>query len=218
MMNFIVAGGAIDIDFAKKQIEAFAPCDRYIIACDGGLKACLKMGLQPDYIIGDFDSAGEDLYRQALKLDSQVKKLNPIKDDTDSEASVNLALSANDGDITILGGTGSRLDHVVGNMSLLAFGHDKGRMIYILDPTNRIYMLPAGSAHRIKKSQQHGKYVSIFPYMGPVTGLSLTGFKYPLKNETLTGFTTLTVSNEIVEDEGVISFDQGHLIVMETRD
>ncbi len=217
MMNFIIAGGTIDIDFALSQINAFRPEDRYIIACDGGFKACLDMGLTPDFIIGDFDSAGDGLYRQALELGCQVKKLNPVKDDTDSEASINQALAANEGDITILGGTGSRLDHVVGNMSLLAFGHKQGRMIYLLDPTNRIYMLPAGS-WTIARSKQHGKYISIFPYMGRVTGLSMTGFKYPLDKVTLTGFTTLTVSNEIVEEEGLITFEEGHLLVMETRD
>ncbi len=218
MITVIVAGGSLDLDFAGAFFREHAHEDKIIIACDKGFSHCLDMGIRPDYCIGDFDSAGEELYKKACDMGLPVTKLNPIKDDTDAEASVHFAMEMGQGDIYILGGTGSRLDHVAGNIALLSAANNLGRHIFLIDATNKIYMLSPGSSHTITQKRQHGRYVSLFPYMGQVTGLSLKGFKYSLSDAVITGFNTLTVSNEIVEEEAVISFDTGFLIVMETSD
>ena len=70
----------------------------------------------------------------------------------------------------------------------------------------------------IKRSEQHGTYVSLLPYTPKVTHLTLRGFKYPLKDVTLQSFCSLGISNEIVGEEAGIEFDGGILLVMETRD
>ena len=54
--------------------------------------------------------------------------------------------------------------------------------------------------------------------MGPVSGLTMEGFKYPLSDATLEGFNTLTVSNEIVDETATISIGEGYLIICETTD
>lgn len=218
MITVIVAGGSLDLGFARAFFKEHAHEEKFIIACDKGFGHCLDLDIRPDYCIGDFDSAGEKLYKLACDMGLSVTKLNPIKDDTDGEASVHLALEKGQGDIYILGGTGSRLDHVAGNIALLSGANYLGRRIFLIDPTNKIYMLSPGSRLTILKSNQHGRYVSLFPHMGQVTGLCLKGFKYCLTDAVLTGFNTLTVSNEIVDDEAFISFDTGYLLVMETCD
>ena len=70
----------------------------------------------------------------------------------------------------------------------------------------------------LQKSQQFGKYVSLLPLTTEVTGVTLTGMKYPLRDAAFTSDNTLGVSNEIVEDEAVIDLKNGILIMIESRD
>lgn len=218
MKTFIVGGGTCKKEFIEKTIGQISSEDRHIIACDRGASVLLDLGVRPDFIIGDFDSAAEDTYDRANALGIEIKRLNPIKDDTDAEAAINWALNNTEGDIIFLGATGTRLDHVLGNIALLGKGIDLGRRIYLMDETNKVYMIGRCSRVTIKKDSQYGKYVSVIPYMGNVEGLTMTGFKYPLENYTATGFNTLTISNEIVEAEGIIEIEDGYLVVLESID
>ena len=70
----------------------------------------------------------------------------------------------------------------------------------------------------LQKKDQYGKYVSLLPYSDQVRGVTLTGFKYPLTDYTMGGFNSLGISNEITEEEAVISFMDGQLLVIESRD
>ena len=219
MVNFIIGGGIADENFIKQTIENYDRKQITITACDRGYVVCKSLGLKPDFIIGDFDSSPEGTYEQALEEGCPLVRLNPIKDDSDSEAAINLVIeNTTEGDIVFLAGTGTRLDHVLGNIALLGMALKKGRRVILLDKTNRIQMLTSGQSLTIKKGAQHGKYISLMPYMGPVKGLTLEGFKYSLNNHDIFGFSTLTVSNEISENEGTIRFAEGYLIVMETMD
>ncbi len=220
MINIIVAGGSIDIQFAKNFIEGFSKEERFIIACDKGFNSCDLMEIRPDMVIGDFDSAKDGTYIQVKSRGINLILLNSEKDDTDSEAAVNYILNSHErnGDIYILGATGTRLDHVLGNISLVALGAAKGRNITLLDSHNKITAIPPASTITIDRDLQFGKYISVFPYMGVVTGLTMTGFKYPLDKVRLEGFNTLTVSNEIVDNQAMISTESGYLIIMETKD
>lgn len=196
--------------------------DAFLIAADRGLEAALSLGLKPSVVIGDFDSASKEAknYARTLEEDDSVTViyLNSEKDDTDTEAALSFALENNKepGDIYILGGTGSRVDHVLGNISILGLGHSFGKRVILLDENNRIELLFEG--RKLKKEEAFGKYVSLIPYGDEVKGLTLKGFKYPLKNKTLTGFNSLGISNEITSKEAVISFDSGVLIMVQSKD
>ena len=87
---------------------------------------------------------------------------------------------------------------------------------FLIDSHNRIRLLKARTI--LQKSQQFGKYVSLLPLTTEVTGVTLTGMKYPLQDAAFTSDNTLGVSNEIVEDEAVIDLKNGILIMIESRD
>lgn len=71
----------------------------------------------------------------------------------------------------------------------------------------------------VKKEPQFGKYISFFPMGGDVTELTLEGFKYPLDRHHLTASDSgLTVSNEILEDRGRVTFESGTLLMIMSRD
>ncbi|SES78940.1 thiamine pyrophosphokinase [Pseudobutyrivibrio sp. C4] len=222
-MIAIIGGGSINKNFISEFISKLDEASLSIIACDSGYENCLDIGQEPDIVIGDFDSISKEAYEKLQRSNAEVIKLNPVKDDTDIEAALNIAIRKSMvGDyIYLLGATGKRLDHFLGNVNLLGMGCLKQRKVVIVDEYNYIQMISAGqtlSLSREGAEAQFGHYVSIFPYGGKATGVTMTGFKYPLENATIEGFNTLTVSNEITEEVGSISLKEGYLIVCETRD
>jgi len=183
----------------------------FIIACDRGYVYCERLGLTPDLFIGDFDS-----YSGAVAPGVAVERLIPEKDDTDTESAIRLAIRRGAERITLLGATGTRLDHVLGNIELLGIGLKAGIPIQICDAHNRIRMIDRGMT--LARKEQFGTYVSLIPYTECVEHLTLKGFKYPLTDACLRGFCSLGVSNEIVADTAEISFEGGILLVVESKD
>ena len=203
---FIISGGKIEDAFAKAVLNGVA--EKTVIAADSGMEFLRRNEIIPQIIIGDFDSVSSGTLEWFQKKDDIIwHKLNPVKDDTDTESAIRLAISMGAELITVLGGTGSRLDHVLGNIELLGIGLEAGVKIELLDANNRIRMTDCGMI--LKKEEQFGKYVS---------HLCLTGFKYPLDDYCLKGFCSLGVSNEITEKQAEITFEKGILIVIESRD
>ena len=70
----------------------------------------------------------------------------------------------------------------------------------------------------IEKGETYGPYFSVFPLGEEVFGFSIKGAKYPLTNHTLIPYDSLCVSNQFQEDEVTISFLNGIVILMETKD
>lgn len=214
MVTFILAGGSISLPFLQEQLELWP--DHVVIAADRGLESCMALNIEPDYVIGDFDSLDPRIKEKFLSDQKNVTKLNPVKDDTDTEAALQLAFEKTPGDILILGGTGTRLDHVLGNISVLCQGFAHQRQVMLLDEHNRIRTI--NGPLTIKKAEQFGKYISLLPLTTEVTGLTLRGMFYPLCGFTLKIGTSIGISNEIVAEEAEILFDSGILIVVESRD
>ena len=211
----IVSGGSIDDEFALSWMASYVP--EYTIVADSGMEFFRRNGKKPNMIIGDFDSVNaETLAFFKTQSDIVWKELNPVKDDTDTEFAIYQALALGATEITILGGTGTRLDHVLGNISLLGIGLKKQVQIQLVDAHNRIRMLD--KPVKLSRTEQFGRYVSLIPYNEAVKHLSLKGFKYPLIDFTLEPFNSLGISNEIVEDVAEITFEEGILLVIESRD
>lgn len=211
----IVVGGHIEDGFAKEFIVQEKP--DLCIAADSGMNFFYRTGLKPDWIIGDFDSAsGEALEYFKGQTDISWIKLNPVKDDTDTESAIRKAIALGAEKITLLGATGTRIDHMLGNIELLGIGLQNHIPIQIVDERNRVRMIDSGIT--LEREKQFGKFVSLIPYTNVVKGLTLTGFKYPLYRYDLKGFCSLGVSNEIIEASATIKFEQGILIVIEAGD
>lgn len=191
-----------------------------LVAADSGMEACIEMGIRPKAVIGDFDSAKTEALSYIEKWEkdgTKIIRLNPIKDDTDTESAIRFCVKElGVKTITIFGATGTRLDHVFGNISLLGIGEKENIKITLIDKNNRISLKT--KSFIIKKEEQFGKYISLFPLGGPVEGLTLKGFFYTLLNHTLTGDTSLCVSNEITDSEATVEFSSGKLLLIESRD
>ncbi len=215
MKFLIVSGGSLNKEFVMK-IVGQGRYDR-ILAADSGMNALYAAAVTPDIIIGDFDSADEKIlafFQQNKAIDFCT--LNPEKDDTDTEFAIRESIRRGADSITIIGGTGTRLDHVLGNISLLGIGFEEQISMELLDEHNRIRMIQKPLT--LEKDAQYGKYVSLIPYGGDVQGITLRGFKYPLSDYTMGGFNSLGISNEIVDEKAVIELTGGSLLVIESHD
>lgn len=211
----ILTGGKLSLAFAG----SFLKKSKYekVIAVDGGLEAAKELGIIPDVIVGDFDTVRSEILSYYRKMEHIIWEVHqPEKDDTDTELAIKRALAMNCSHITLLGATGGRLDHMIGNIHLLFPCLQKGTYAEIVDPQNRLYLIDG--EHIFRKDAVWGKYISFLPLTQEVKGITLKGFKYPLTDRDIFIGTSLCISNELVEEKGRITLSDGVLITVESHD
>ncbi|MGN1267236.1 MAG: thiamine diphosphokinase [Dorea sp.] len=211
----IVSGGELDEELTLGLLRQEERV--YVIGVDKGVEFLYEHNITPSYIVGDFDSVNPeiaDYYRN--QTDVPIREFNPVKDASDTEIAIRLAMTLGATELIILGATGGRIDHLWANVQSLTIPFKAGIDAKIMDRQNRISLI--GGETVLKKSEAYGSYFSVFPLAQEVFGLSIKGAKYPLRNHTLTPYDSLCVSNQIEEDEVVIDFLSGIVILMETRD
>lgn len=213
--GIIITGGSVNEPFVLQQIKEKEP--KYLIAVDKGLLFFYQNKILPTHIVGDFDSVPKEVityYRE--HTDIEIRTYNPVKDASDTEIGLRLAIEIGAKKIWMLGATGTRLDHVMANMQILKIALDAKVKAFILDSHNQI------SLHDQKiildKEKQYGNYFSIFPFGGVVEEVSIKGAKYPLENYELRPYDSLCVSNEVQAERTEITFSKGMVLLMETRD
>ncbi|MEY8508763.1 thiamine diphosphokinase [Lachnospiraceae bacterium 42-17] len=211
----IVSGGELKEEFALSVLEKEgANC---VIGVDKGMEFLYRNQITPNYIVGDFDSVNQeiaDYYRNHTNV--PIREYNSMKDASDTEIAVRLAVTLGCSRLLILGATGGRVDHLWANVQTLTIPFRAGIEAEILDTRNRIRLI--GGDTVLKKSETYGPYFSVFPLGNEIFTFNISGAKWPLKNHTLTPYDSLCVSNEIEEDEARIEFSGGIVILMETRD
>lgn len=211
----IISGGVLDESLALAELGKIdAPC---IIGVDKGVEFLYRHEILPSYIVGDFDSLPEEIvlyYKE--RGDVPIRAYNPVKDASDTEIAVRLGVTLGCERMIILGATGGRVDHLWANVQSLMIPFKAGVEAVILDPQNRIRLI--GEETHLFKDEAFGPYFSVFPLGEIIRGFNIQGAKYPLRNHTLMPCDSLCVSNEFEEDEVVIEFSCGAVILMETRD
>lgn len=210
----IVSGGEIDEAFALSVLKKETGC---VIGVDRGMEFLYRHQIMPSYIVGDFDSVDQKVaayYRE--ETDVPIREFNPVKDASDTEIAIRLAMTLGCKEMLVLGATGGRIDHLWANIQSLAIPFRAGVDARILDAKNCIRLI--GGETVIKKDEAYGPYFSVFPLGSEVYHFNIKGAKYPLTDHTLTPYDSLCVSNEWEEEEVKISFMNGIVILMETRD
>lgn len=216
----IVTGGYMNTAFGTEYMKSLS-YDR-LFAVDKGLEYVIAFGLVPDYVVGDFDTVDDNVLRtfEAGKGKGKVERHPARKDETDTELAVWQAMEEGAQQITLLGATGSRMDHVLANIGLLRQTVKRGSVMQIVDETNRIQILDGmyQPTIRIRKKEQFGTYISLIPLTDEVEGVTLEGAAYPLKNATIIRGSSRTVSNEIADDRMQITIKKGQALLIESKD
>jgi thiamine pyrophosphokinase len=211
--TLIVTGGEINKNFLKKHLKI----NKYdiIIAVDKGLETLDILNINPNYVVGDFDSIDKTILRKYENTQIEIIKLNPEKDLTDTHSAINLAIGLKSKKIIIIGAIGTRLDHTIANIHILKLAIDKGINIKIINETNEITLI--NNSIKIYKDQNY-KYISLIPLTTTVENITLKGFKYPLTKRTLYIGDSLGISNEQLQQEGEIQLEKGILILIRSKD
>lgn len=211
----IVSGGKVEEEVLRELINTYTYSK--VIGVDKGIEALDLLGINPDILCGDFDTVNGIIFNKYKgKEECIIKEFPPMKDFTDTHLAVDIAIEEGATVIDICGGTGSRIDHLLGNLGVVAYALSKGVKVYMWDGNNRIQMIDKGIV--LEKNECFGKYVSLIPYGGEVSGVTLKGFKYPLNGATLRQEESIGVSNEIVEVSATVEFSSGRIVVIESRD
>ncbi len=210
----IITGGRTDEEFLIKLLEQ----EKFslLIVADSGLVLADRLKLKPNYIVGDFDSVPEAVLEQYRSQSAPIETFPREKDKTDTQIAIELALMQDPSSITLVGATGSRMDHTLANVHLLLPLLQQKVDAFIVDQNNKLYL--KRESFLIEKAGQFGDYVSLLPFGGDVKGLTLKGFYYPLDNVILSIGSSLGISNEIVDEIARVEFQEGIILVMETRD
>ena len=191
---------AAEFDALARPLEK----DDYILAADGGLKHTRKLGIEPNEIIGDFDSLG---------FTPPGAEVFPVeKDDTDTLAAVKLGLERECTDFWIYGGTGGkRLDHTLANLQTLLYLRRRGARGFLYD-NDFVWTALENESFQVRKTVEWGLF-SAFCLGDRAEGVDEIGFQYPLRDAVLTPDFPLGVSNHILEPQAEITVRRGALAV-----
>lgn len=173
-----------------------------IICCDGSAKNLLKAGYIPDAIVGDMDSLNGEIaerFRDRLFTDRN-------QDTNDLTKSVSWCIGKGYNNLVIVGATGKREDHTIGNISLLAEYIKDVNVIMITDTGLLLPFL-----HSSEISSYPGQQVSVFA-IDPETEITSRGLRYPLNRTKIRNWWFATL-NEAQGESFTLEFDQGRVIV-----
>lgn len=190
-------------DFCPEKFEP-QPED-FIIAADGGYAHLESAGLRPDLLLGDFDSL------ENRPANVEIISFPREKDATDTMLASEEAMRRGYDELLIYGATGSRLDHSLANIQLLADLSQKKARAILVGPNFSITAVTDSSLHFNAKARGT---ISVFCNGADAGGVSLRGLKYPLDNVILKANCPLGVSNEFTGTQAEAEVKTGTLIVI----
>lgn len=211
MKCVVVASG--NFKYTQKVKEVIQRAD-LIICADGGVQHLKKIQIDPDIIIGDMDST--DHGTQSFFRNKKVPVIQhpEKKNETDTELCISHAIEKGAEKITLLGVTGTRLDHTLANILLLKQPAAHNIPACIIDNHNEIYLV----LDTLTLIGKPGQLLSVIPVTPQVTGITLTGLEYPLDNATLYMGETLGISNVFKKERVSIRIKSGIVIVTKSQD
>lgn len=196
---YIVSAGDMMQPFAKTET------DDLIIAADAGYLHLKKLGIEPDLLIGDFDS-------MPLPEDKQALVYPVRKDDTDTVLAIKTGFEKGYTDFVIYGALGGeRTDHTIANIQSLAFIAEKGGRGTLVGNGEYFTLI---SDDEILIESDTGKTFSVFAYGGKAEGVTIKGSHYDIENAELSPFFPLGVSNKFKSDKITVKVEKGCLLIV----
>lgn len=203
MRRCVVIGGA-DIG-CYDRIRAHLRSDDFYICCDSGLKHREGLGIVPNLIVGDFDSY------ENPHLETETITLPCEKDDTDTVFAVKEALARGFQEFLLVGVIGGRLDHTLGNVSILLMLHSRGIAAVAVDDYSEMEIV----SDRPVQIDDRYAFFSLLNISGTAQGITIKDAKYPLENAEITCEYQYGISNEVLPGKTAeVSVQRGLLLLM----
>ena len=199
LQTIILADGA----FPENEIPlGYLRNAERIICCDGSADHLVKAGFIPYAIVGDLDSISKGV---SEKYSDRLFREDD-QETNDLTKAVNWCIRNNFKDLVILGATGKREDHTIGNISLLVEYTREAEVIMVTD---------TGVLRPFLKSCEilsfRGQQISIFS-INPETEITSSGLRYPLVKQKLSNWWEATL-NEATGKRIDLEFEGGAVIV-----
>jgi thiamine pyrophosphokinase len=186
------------------------PPGAVVIAADSGAEHALELGLHVDVAVGDFDSISAATLAAIEQAGARVERHPAVKDATDLELALAVALALGPERIVLLGGAVGRLDHLLGELLLLASDAYAGVKVDA--------QLGAAAVHVVRGERvlaaEPGELISLFAVHGPATGVVTEGLGYPLRGETLAAGSSRGLSNVFAAPEARVSVERGVVLAV----
>lgn len=179
-----------------------------IIACDGAVQALHEAGLEPNAIVGDLDSL------PPTYLERYADRIHLVEDQeiNDLSKAVRFARQSGHTEVLILGATGLREDHTLGNISLLMDYAPLFRRVEMLSD----YGLFTPLLHTTTLQSEPGQQVSIFS-LSPSGRISTEGLRWPINQRELTAWWQGTLNEATGRAFTITLSDQARAIVYRTH-
>ena len=207
MKRCVIVGGAgiNNYDYIRGRLCA----DDYIVFCDSGLRHLEPLQVKPSLIVGDFDSHDNPY------LDVETIVLPCEKDDTDTVFAVKEAIKRGFDDFLLIGVVGARLDHTLGNVSILLYLDSIGKKGIIIDDYSEMEIVSNEPAY-IEDSYA---FFSLLNVSGTAKGITIENAKYLLNNAEITCEYQYGVSNEVLPGKTAkVSISEGKLLLIKDRE
>lgn len=186
-----------------------------VIAADGGAAALDRLGLRPDRLVGDLDSADPALVGRLEESGARVDRHPVDKEASDTELAVRAAVDEGAERIDLLGATGGlRLDHELANLLLLADQAFAGVELQAIVGGTTVRAVHGGQQLALRGDP--GDLVTLLPIGGDAGGVSATGLRWPLDSATLAMGGSRGLSNVVVAPGASVRLGSGVLLVVET--
>ena len=206
MKRCVIVGGAgiNNYDYIRSRLYA----DDYIVICDSGLRHLESLQVKPSLIVGDFDSHDNP------HLDVETIVLPCEKDDTDTVFAVKEAIKRGFDDFLLIGVVGARLDHTLGNVSILLYLDSIGKKGIVIDDYSEMEIVSNEPAY-IEDSYA---FFSLLNVSGTAKRITIENAKYPLNNAEITCEYQYGVSNEVLPGKTAkVSILEGKLLLIKDR-
>ncbi len=186
MQRCVIIGNANINNYDR--IREYINEDDFFIFCDGGLKHRDTLNIEPNLIVGDFDShPNPNLPVETIVLPCE-------KDDTDTVYAVKEAVSRGFSDFLFIGVIGDRFDHSLGNISILLMLDSLGKSAKIVDDFSEMELVSKNPTY----IPDSFSYFSLLNITGKAEGICIENAKYNLDNGTITCEYQYGVSNEVL--------------------
>jgi thiamine pyrophosphokinase len=186
----------------KKRLAMLLKHAGAVICADGGANTAFKMGITPDAIVGDLDS----IHAEALVKFRRVPVHEDRNDETtDLEKSIAWAIQSGFGHVTVVGASGKRVDHTVGNLGVLRKFYPDAVITLVDDHGELCYV-----GKQFSFESEKGEVVSLIP-LNKCEGISTSGLRYALDDESLELGVREGTSNVVVSSPVTVKVKKGHL-------
>ena len=202
----VIVGGAGIRSY--QAIWEYQNPDDFNIFCDSGLYHQENLGIEPHLIVGDFDSHDDP------HLEVETIVLPREKDDTDTVFAVKEAVKRGFDDFLLLGVVGGRLDHTLGNVSILLMLHSLGKRALLVDDYSEMEIVSKDPAY----IDDSFPFFSLLNISGTAEGVTVEGAKYPLRDAEIRCTYQYGISNEVLPGrQASVSVEKGELLLIRVR-